>query len=107
MSTPRSILKELVRIQELEKGKVCPMKGGRYFNHQTWEQGRNVVRYVPPEELPDLQKAIRNYQRFDGLVRQYVDLLVLRTREQRQKRIALIQPSGNQKAKRRNQKKQK
>ena len=68
------------QIQEMERGKLCPMRGGRYFNHQTWEQGRNVVRYVPAAQVPALQRSIADYRRFMKLSEKYVALIVRQTR---------------------------
>jgi hypothetical protein len=80
------------QIQEMERGKLCPMSGGRYFNHQTWEQGRNVVRYVPAAEAPALQKSISACRRFMELAEQYVALIVQQTR-QRHRRARQKSPS--------------
>lgn len=93
MSTPKSILQQIARIQELERGKLCPMRGGRYFNHQTWENGRNVVRYVPAADVPTLQKSIAGYQRFLKLTQKYVTLVVLRTRQRRLKTAKKTAPA--------------
>ena len=73
------------QIPEMERGKLCPMRGGRYFNHQTWEQGRNVVRYVPAAEVPALQKSITAYRRFMKLAERYVALIVEQTRQRRRR----------------------
>jgi hypothetical protein len=83
MSTPHSLLQQMGKIREMERGKLCPMRGGRYFNHQTWEQGRNVVRYVPAAEAPALQKSITAYRRFMKLTEQYIALVVQQTRHRR------------------------
>ncbi len=85
MSTPNSIIEQMAQIQEMERGKLCPMQGGRYFNHQTWENGRNVVRYVPATEVAALQKSIAGYHRFLKLTRNYVELIVRQTRQRRVK----------------------
>jgi hypothetical protein len=91
MSTPQSILEQMGQIQDMERGKLCPMQAGRYFNHQTWEQGRNVVRYVPAARLPALKRSIAGYQRFLVLVEQYIALVV---RQSRQRRTALLQATA-------------
>ena len=83
MSTPQTLLKQMGQIQDMERGKLCPMQDGRYFNHQTWEQGRNVVRYVPAEQVAPLRASIAGYQRFARLAEQYVALMVQRTRQRR------------------------
>jgi len=76
------------QIQQMERGTLCSMRGGRYFNHQTWENGRNVVRYVPAAQLSALRKSIDGYQRFAKLAEQYVDLIVQQTRRQRSISVA-------------------
>ena len=74
------LLEEMGKIQRMERGKVCKMKGREHFNHQTWQNGRNNVRYVPREEVEDLQAAINGYARFNELARQYIDEIVRLTR---------------------------
>ena len=74
------LLEKMGRIDRMERGKLCQMKGREHFNHQTWQNGRNNVRYVPREEVEDLQAAIDGYVRFNELARQYVDEIVRLTR---------------------------
>ena len=85
MSTPKSILDQMAKIQRMERGKLCPMQGGRFFNHQSWEKGRNAVRYVPATDVPDLRKSIEGYKQFMDLAQNYVDLIVKQTRKETQK----------------------
>jgi hypothetical protein len=85
--TPESLLQELVQIQRLERGTVSVIRqgpSGPYYNHQCYENGRNVSRYVPAEQVAQLQAAIAEHHRFQQLVQQYVALLAERTRGQRQ-----------------------
>jgi hypothetical protein len=85
--TPESVLQDLAQIQRLDRGSVSVLRqgpSGPYYNHQCYENGRNVSRYVPAEQVEELQAAIADYQRFQQLVQQYVELLVQRTRAQRQ-----------------------
>jgi len=79
------LLAAMGRIQRMERGKLCRMKGRGHFNHQEWLGGRNVVRYVPQAEVEDVQEAIDGYARFMDLVRQYVDETVRITRSERQR----------------------
>ena len=85
MSTLNSILDQMATIQRMERGSICPMQGGRFFNHQSWEKGRNVVRYVPAADVPALRKSIQGYKRFMALAQNYADLIVQRTRKESQK----------------------
>ena len=86
-TTPESILQALAQIPHLDRGTVSVLRqgpNGPYYNHQCYENGRNVSRYVPAEQVEELQAAIAAHQRFQQLVQQYVALLVERTRAQRQ-----------------------
>ena len=83
MKTPQDLLKEIAAIRSMERGTLCRMGAGPYFNHQTWQQGRNVVRYVPAAERAALRKAIAGYRRFLALTQQYAELIVQRTRAER------------------------
>jgi hypothetical protein len=85
--TPESILQDITQIQRLDRGTVSVIRQGpegAYYNHQCYENGRNVSRYVPGEQLADLKDAIAGYQRFRQLVDQYVELMVEKTRAERQ-----------------------
>ncbi len=75
----------MAEIREMERGKVCQMKGRKQLNHQTWQAGRNVVRYVHKGDVPELQKAIDGYARFMDLARQYADEIIRRSRQKREK----------------------
>jgi len=77
------LLAQMAAIGEMERGAVCRMKGRDHFNHQTWEAGRNVVRYVRREDLPALQRAIAGYRRFMNLAQQYADEIIRLSRRER------------------------
>ncbi len=86
MHTPQSLLKEIARLRHMERGKLCTMRSGpsgTYYNHQTWTKGRNVVRYVPPEQVAALQSAIAGYQQFLRLTEAYASLIIQQSRQQR------------------------
>ena len=86
-TTPQSILQQISQIQRLDRGTISVFRHGpaaAYYNHQCYENGRNISRYVPREQLPALQEAIEGYHRFQQLVDQYVELLVQKTRAERQ-----------------------
>jgi hypothetical protein len=84
--TPQSVLHDLAQIQHLDRGTVSVLRQGPqgpYYNHQCYENGRNVSRYVPAEQVPDLKAAIDGYHRVEELMAQYVQLLVEKTRAER------------------------
>jgi hypothetical protein len=78
---PKALLQQIARIQRMERGKLCPMGAGDHFNHQTWEKGRNRVRYVSRERVANLQKAIDGYQQYLKLTQAYADEIIRRTRQ--------------------------
>lgn len=81
-ATPKAkkLLGEMAKIDRMERGKVCQMKGREHFNHQTWHEGRNVVRYVPRNEVEELRAATDGYTRFMALAEQYADEIIRITR---------------------------
>jgi hypothetical protein len=80
-SKPEILLKQIARIQWMERGKLCAMRAGAHYNHQTWEQGRNVVRYVSRPRVASLRKAIAGYQQYLKLTQTYADQIIRRTRQ--------------------------
>ena len=70
-------------IERMERGKLCQMGGRSHYNHQTWRDGKNVVRYVPKAEAAELKKDIAGYQRFAKLAEQYADEVIRASRRER------------------------
>jgi len=85
-SKMKRILDRMAKIERMERGKLCRMTGRAHFNHQTWRNGRNEVRYVPASEVAAIQKAIEGYQRFVTLAEQYADEVIRLTRRERKKK---------------------
>ena len=69
----------------MERGKLCRMAGRPHYNHQTWRDGRNEVRYVPASEVAALQEDIQGYQLFITLAEEYADEVIRLTRRQHDK----------------------
>jgi hypothetical protein len=85
-TTPQSILQDIAKIQQLERGTASIIRQGPegpYHNHQCYEHGRNVSRYVPPEQVADLKAAIDGYHQVQALMAQYVQIMVDQTRAER------------------------
>lgn len=80
-STRESILRKMAAIGRMERGTLCPVRGGRYHNLQSWEDGRNRVRYVPASQLDAVREAVEGYKAFMDLARRYADLVVQDTRK--------------------------
>jgi hypothetical protein len=78
----KRLIERITGIERMERGKVCPMAGRSHYNHQTWQDGRNVVRYVRAEDVAALQKAIDGYNLFKKLTEEYADEIIRRTRQE-------------------------
>lgn len=87
-SKARRLLEQITQIQDMERGKVCRMSGRNHYNHQTWAAGRNVVRYVPQEDVADLKRAIAGFARFTQLTQQYADEIIRQSRIRRAQQAA-------------------
>jgi len=71
----------------MDRGTVSVLRqgpDGPYYNHQCYENGRNVSRYVRADQVGPLQEDIEQHRRFQELVQQYVQLVVEETRAQRE-----------------------
>ena len=82
----KRLLERMAAIERMERGKLCRMTGRPHYNHQTWREGRNEVRYVPRDDVAQLQKDIAGYQLFIKLAEQYVDEVIRITRREREKK---------------------
>jgi len=81
--TSQSLLQQIAQIQHMERGKLCVLRegpDGPYYNHQTWEKGKNVARYVSQDQVQPLQQAIDGYNQFQMLMEQYVQMMIQKTR---------------------------
>jgi hypothetical protein len=79
----RALLQQAARIGRLERGKLSIIRetpAGPFYNHQCRENGKNVTRYVPREQVEAVQAAIDGYADFQNLIEQYVDQVVAETR---------------------------
>ena len=82
----KRLLERLESIERMERGKLCQMSGGAHYNHQTWRDGRNEVRYVPNSEVAELKKDIAGYQLFIKLAEQYADEVIRASRRARKQK---------------------
>jgi len=81
--TPQVLLQQIAQIQHMERGKLCILRegpAGPYYNHQTWENGKNVSRYVPRDQVPAFQEAIAGYEKFEKLTGEYSQIIIQQTR---------------------------
>lgn len=79
----KRLLERMAAIEHMERGKLCQMPGRQYYNLQVWRNGRNEVRYIPVQDVPETEKAIVGYQLFCKLAEQYADEVVRISRRER------------------------
>lgn len=78
-----NLLAQIAQIPAMERGKLSVMRAtsvGPAYKLQAWENGKNLSRYIPPEQARAVQEAIEGYARFQELIQQYADQVVQRTR---------------------------
>src|ERR1044071_5589321 len=78
-----NLLSQIANIQSMERGKLSVMREtstGTAYKLQAWEDGKNLSRYVPPEQATAVQEAIDGYQRYQTLTEQYAQLKIEETR---------------------------
>lgn len=80
----QKLLVQISEITDMERGKVCKLKGRKGFNHQTWQKGRNIVKYIHAEDVLDIELAIKEYNRFMTLVQKYADEIIKQSRKERE-----------------------
>jgi len=81
--TPEDILKDIAKIDSLERGKLCPVRrknGKTYHSLQFWTGGKNRCEYVPAKDVEAVRQAVANRARFRELVEEYEVLMERRTR---------------------------
>lgn len=80
---PSSLLQQIAQIQSMERGKLSVIKesaAGPVYKLPARENGKNVTRYVPREQVPAVQAAIAGYKQFQTLTGQYADEVIVQTR---------------------------
>ena len=82
----KRLLERMADIEGMERGKLCQMSGRPHYNHQTWRDGKNEVRYVRETEVAELNKDIAGYQLFAKLAEQYADEVIRVSRREREKK---------------------
>jgi hypothetical protein len=90
----KRLLERMAAVERMERGTLCQMTGRSHYNHQTWRNGRNEVRYVPQHEAADLKKDIAGYQLFVKIAEQYADEVIRITRSRRTTRKPTPRPKS-------------
>lgn len=79
----KKLLERMAAIEQMERGKLSQMPGRPYYNLQAWRNGRNEVRYIPAQEVPEIKKAIAGYKLFCKLAEKYADEVIRVGRRER------------------------
>jgi hypothetical protein len=77
------ILQQIAHIQSMERGKLSIIKesaSGPFYKLQAREKGKNLTRYVPREQVPAVQEALKGYKQFQALTEQYAQEVIGQTR---------------------------
>lgn len=83
---PAHILQQIAQIQRMEPGKLCVMghgPSGPYYNLQCRENGRTLSSYVAADQVETVVGHTANYRKFQGLVAEYAQAVIDRTRQER------------------------
>lgn len=90
----QGLLKRMAAIEGMKRGKLCQMGGRPHYNHQTWLDAKNVVRYVPKSQVDALEKDIAGYHLFMKLAQQYADEVIRLNRRNRQGKKEVKKPQS-------------
>jgi hypothetical protein len=78
-----SLLQQIAQIQSMERGKLSVIKesaSGPFYKLQARENGKNLTRYVPREQVPAVQQALAGYKEFQAITAQYAQEVISQTR---------------------------
>ncbi len=67
----------------MERGKLSVIREGPtgpFYKIQAREDGKNLTRYVPRDQVPATQEAIEGYKKFQTLTEEYAQLKIQETR---------------------------
>jgi hypothetical protein len=79
----QALLEKIAAFKRMERGKITILRqgpNGPYYSHQTWEDKKNVCKYVPASKLEALEEAINNYEQYQEITRAYAEEIIAQTR---------------------------
>lgn len=82
-NSPQTILQQIAEIKTMERGKLSIIRegpSGPFYKIQAREDGKNVTRYVPRDQVTVTEEAIEGYKHFQKLTEQYAELKIQETR---------------------------
>jgi hypothetical protein len=88
-TTKTDLLTQIAQIQLMERGKLSAytfkeraLRATPYYKLQSWENGKNLTRYIRSEQVSLVEEALAGHAKFQELVGQYAQLVIDQTREQ-------------------------
>ncbi len=86
--TKQQLLEQIAAIPAMERGKLStysfkerPGVAGPYYKLQYWQSGKNHTRYIPADQVGDVQAALAGHARYEHLTHQYAELVIAETRQ--------------------------
>jgi len=87
-STKQQLLQRIAAVSAMERGKLSTYSfkeragaAGPYHKLQHWENGKNTTRYVPVDEVCEVQAALAGYAQYEQLTQEYAQLVIAETRQ--------------------------
>src|SRR5271169_586694 len=83
--TPQTLIERILQIQCMEHGSLSIIgqgPNGPYYSLNSWENGKNCCRYLPQDNVPEVQQAIEGYHQYQQLTQQYAQQIIEQTRAQ-------------------------
>ena len=87
-STKQQLLQQIAAVSAMERGKLSTYSfkersgaNGPYHKLQQWENGKNTTRYVPADEVCQVQAALAGYAQYRQLTEEYAQLVIAETRQ--------------------------
>jgi hypothetical protein len=84
----QQLLKQIAAISAMERGKLCtysfkerPGATGPYHKLQAWENGKNTTRYIPADEVAQVEAALAGYAAYQQITEEYAKLVIAETRQ--------------------------
>jgi hypothetical protein len=85
LNIQQTLINQILKIQHMEHGSLSIIgqgPNGPYYNLNSWENGKNCCRYLPPDKVPEVQQAIEGYHQYQQLTEQYAQQIIEQTRAQ-------------------------
>ena len=86
--TKQQLLQQIAAVSAMERGKLSAYSfkersgaTGPYHKLQQWENGKNTTRYVPADEVCQVQAALAGYAQYRQLTEEYAQLVIAETRQ--------------------------